>query len=257
MMFQSIGYNFQHDKNFSIVRQNGLHEYLLLIIRSSSMFVLKNKEMQLTPNSMIILKKHSPHSFGSDGSVYVNDWVTFTFNSDTEGYLFDKILFDRFVESKKLVDECSNIVKLMQTENLNENTDKNIILNLLFKVVILKFKSGFDDKINDPHYNAISEIRKFIINTPTEKYSTQKLADMAYMSKSYFQHLYKYYFHTTPINDVILSKINYSKQLLFTTNYSVKTISEMLNYNNDIQFIKQFKQFTGETPGQYRNHFSD
>lgn len=256
-MFQSIGYNFQHDKNFSIVRQNGLNEYLLLIIRSSSWFVLNNKKTSLKPCSMIMLKKHSPHSFGSNGSVYVNDWVTFTFDSNTEGYLFDKILFDRFIESKKLVDECSNIVKLMQTENLNEDPDKNIILNLLFKVIILKFQSGFDDKISDPHYNAISEIRKFIINTPTEKYSIQKLANMVYMSKSYFQHLYKSYFYTTPINDVILSKINYSKQLLFTTNYSVKTISEMLNYNNDIQFIKQFKQVTGKTPGQYRKSYYD
>ena len=252
MLFHTIGHDFKHDENFELIRPNGLKEYLLLIIRSDAWFVINNEKMLLKPNSMIILEKDLPHSFGALGSVYINDWVAFTYDCDSEGYLFDKIPFNRFVESKQTVETCSNIVSLMQGERLFGEKDKDMMLNLLFKALLLKLKNAFGGEYNDVHYSTLTEIRRKIYNAPAEKYTVQMFADMSYMSKSYFQHLYKKYFHTTPIEDVIASRIDYAKQLLCATNFSVRLISEMLNYGNDMQFIKQFKQVTGKTPGQYR-----
>lgn len=250
MIFNSVGHDFRHSEDFKLIRPNGLKEYLLLIIRSDAWFIINNEKMRLKPNSMIMIEQNTPHSFGADGGRYINDWVAFNFDAGKEGFLFDKIVFNKFAQSNKIVQDCSDLIKLMQNERLSG--EKEMISELLFKVILIKFQSAFEEEEIGLHKNKMSEIRNLIYNTPTEEYSVQKLADKAYMSKSYFQHLYKQCFNTTPIKDVIASRINYSKQLLFTTDYLIKTISEILNYENDIQFIKQFKLLTGESPGQYR-----
>ena len=52
------------------------------------------------------------------------------------------------------------------------------------------------------------------------------------------------------------NKPYHNKQLLSSSNYSVKEISDMLNYSSDTQYIKQFKLITNMTPSEYRKALS-
>ena len=57
-----------------------------------------------------------------------------------------------------------------------------------------------------------------------------------------------------PIADMIHSRIEYAKDLLSSSDYTVKMIADELSYPSDIQFIQQFKSVTGQTPKTYRKH---
>lgn len=94
----------------------------------------------------------------------------------------------------------------------------------------------------------IQKIRNNIYANPNKKFTIEKLAAKINLSKSYFQHCYKLCFNTTPIADVINSRIEYSKQLLVSTNFSISEITDIIGYKNDTQFIKQFKNVVKKTP---------
>jgi len=46
--------------------------------------------------------------------------------------------------------------------------------------------------------------------------------------------------------------MEFAKSLLLSTEYTINEISEILNYTNDTQFMRQFKSKTGMTPSKYR-----
>lgn len=256
MIFNSIGYNFCHDKNFNIVRPQGLDEYLLLIIRSKAYFGHENDRTKIEPCSLVIFRKKTPQYFGADNDVYINDWISFDMNSEEEKAFKDTVVFDKIVQSED-VEVCSEIIKLMQNEMYSADMYKDETLNLYFKIIRKKLSKIFgSSEPNKPYHNKLLSIRTDIYNNPWIKHSVKNLSNEINISESYFQHLYKKYFAVSPIADEINSRVEYSKQLLSSSNYSVKEISDMLNYNSDTQYMKQFKLITNMTPSEYRKAFS-
>ena len=51
-------------------------------------------------------------------------------------------------------------------------------------------------------------------------------------------------------------KISRAKDLLITTNMSIKQIGYYLSYDNIKYFMRLFKKKTGFTPSEFRNNFS-
>lgn len=254
MKFTSIGYNFCHDKNFKIVRPNGLGEYLLIIIRTKAYFENDGNRINLNPNSLIVFHKKTPQCFGADDDLFINDWVSFDMNQEEERLFKDTIIFDKFIESEE-VQICSEIIMLMQKEWHSSNQYKNETLSLFFQIIQKKLNNAFyGSEPNKIYYNDLCSIRTNIYNNPSAKYSVKNLAAELHISPSYFHHLYKKYFKVSPIADAINSRIEYSKQLLTSTNYSVNIISAMLGYSCDTQFMKQFKLITNMTPLEYRRY---
>ncbi len=52
-----------------------------------------------------------------------------------------------------------------------------------------------------------------------------------------------------------IRKIDHMKDLLLTTNYSIKHIADILGYSNENQFINHFKYHVGLSPTKFRNNF--
>lgn len=251
----SIGYNFTHGNDFGISRPNGLNEYLFLIIRSTAIFEINGQKLHITPNSMILINKNTPHAFHADGELFINDWIALNISETEHRHLCEKgIKFNKFSSSSDVV-ICSDIINFIQNENLSESVFKeNNIMNML-QIIFNKLQDSFtNNNIRKRYYNELTKIRNRIYCNPAENYSITQLSNEVNLSKSYFQHCYKLYFKTSPIADVINSKIEYAKQLLLSTNFSVATIAEMVGYTNDMQFIKQFKAVTHTTPNKYRNN---
>ena len=257
MNLVSIGHNYCHNRSFQIDRPNGIDEYLLLIIRSKAVFRFGDQDVKVNPNSLILFNKGTPQHFRAVDDLYVNDWITFTLSPEKERlFINENIPFDVIFESNE-VDACSEIIKLIQKEWCSVNTSKDDVLGLYFKILYIKLKGIFNqsDKIK-PYYNQLLMVRTRIYNDPSAEYRIKDLAGDLNLSNSYFQHLYKNYFGISTISDVINSRIEFSKQLLSSTNYTIKEVSEILGYENDTQFMRQFKLKTGMTATEYKKTFS-
>lgn len=102
------------------------------------------------------------------------------------------------------------------------------------------------------NYEKFALLRSKIYTRPYLKWDIANLAHQICLSPSYFQHLYKEQFGITCKADIIQARIEYAKLLLQNSSMSIRFVSEQCGYENDIHFMRQFKQKTGLTPTQYR-----
>lgn len=72
------------------------------------------------------------------------------------------------------------------------------------------------------------------------------------VSCGYFHALYKKYFDTTFLADVVRARVQAAEELLVSSADSVERIAARCGYNNTEHFIRQFRARTGTTPTGYR-----
>ena len=101
----------------------------------------------------------------------------------------------------------------------------------------------------------ISRLRLEMLSRPCEKWLVEDMAKSVSLSPSRFHVLYKAYFRTTPMRDLINARIDHAKLLLLENREeTLAVIAEKLGYRNPYDFSRQFTKFTGITPGAYRKN---
>ena len=99
----------------------------------------------------------------------------------------------------------------------------------------------------------IFQLRQSVLSQPEKRWSVEEMAKLVNLSPSRFHSVYKTLFGTTPIRDVVESKMDYAKTLLLSDEFtSIPDVAERLKYQSPYYFITQFKAVTGASPGAYR-----
>ncbi len=117
--------------------------------------------------------------------------------------------------------------------------------NLSYK---LNNKIPYGDTLKEQLYR----LRREIMLAPQNEWSIEKIASGLGVSVSYFQHSYKAEFSVSCLDDIILSRIERAKQLLSSSDLRISEIAEQCGYQSNRHFSRQFKQYTGTTPTEYR-----
>lgn len=78
------------------------------------------------------------------------------------------------------------------------------------------------------------------------------LAKLLAMSQFHFSHLFKQSLGISPYQYLLQQRIEWAKQLLKKTERSIMDIALECGFNSHSHLSKQFRQFTGTTPGMYR-----
>lgn len=120
------------------------------------------------------------------------------------------------------------------------------ILNLVFEI---SMKNMYKQ-------NGLYNIRKAVNyieeNYTMEDISIEKLAELCSLHPTYFAHVFKEAYGTSPKSYIIGLKIKRAKEYLAHSDYSVNEISELVGYSDPAYFSSAFKKETGETPTEYK-----
>ena len=256
MQLKSIGYNRGHNERFELKRPPRIIEYVMLVMRSNVFFGAGDEKVYAPPGTVFIYDKTTPHHFGANGEPFLHDWITFDLTESERNEFFSRgLILDRPIKTTDVF-TLSELIKTIQREKYSGSPSAKECANLYLRILLLKTVEQMCNNVQKSNYYAeLDQLRAKIYAFPAKKWSAQMLAEKMNLSVSYFQHLYKEQFGVSPIADVINSRIEYAKYLLFSTNYSVKSISDELGYPSDIQFIQQFKTVTGKTPNNYRKKY--
>lgn len=103
------------------------------------------------------------------------------------------------------------------------------------------------DAIIDLVFNEDSEV-----NVKSSVYLSEKLGH----SYGYLSNLFSEVTYTSIENFIIIQKIEYTKQLLLTTDLSLTEIAFKLNYSSVAHLSTQFKNATGITPSAFQRIIS-
>ncbi|HBC88238.1 MAG TPA: hypothetical protein DCZ94_14905 [Lentisphaeria bacterium] len=99
----------------------------------------------------------------------------------------------------------------------------------------------------------LSHIRDHMMGTLTKSHSIGFLAKRAGMSKYHFIRSYKKCTGLTPMQDLLLIRLEAACNLLTTTEMTLKQVAEETGFCDEYYFSRMFRKQYGTTPGAFRH----
>lgn len=250
MILHALGMDFRHDSDFMINRPDGSGDNLLIIFKSSAVIDTGNGIMAVPPDTAVIYSHAHPQIYGSDGTQYINHWLHFDCEGDLAFFERAHVPFDCLICPAD-ISSAEAVMTQLSEESLSGGDPLCIDLLLRLLIARLGDSSGVYEQ-HTAHYQALRSLRAEIYRDPSKWGSVAVMAERMSMSSSHFQALYKKEFGTSCVEDVISARMETAKYYLKNTALSVKKIAELCGYENDVHFIRQFRQRVGMTSREYR-----
>lgn len=241
--------------------------HIIWVEKGSATHLVDFNPVKLAKNSILFINKAKVHLFDSVGK-YEGKLILFTDsffckNQDDIDFLNSTILFNDLLETSALKldginERLCQLLELMCEElgNDGSSVQRDVLQNYLHNFLLLcdrdKRRQGFKEipKGADKDY-AILFVS--LVNEHFSKIrSVQAYAEMIHISEKRLNRATTHVIGKPPkeiISERVLLEI---KRLLVHTNQSIKEIGFDLGFNEPTNFIKYFRQQTGQTPSEFR-----
>jgi YesN/AraC family two-component response regulator len=106
------------------------------------------------------------------------------------------------------------------------------------------------------HFSVLRKAERYIWENYTRKISLQEIADASGLSASYFSTIFKEEMGENLSSYLNRLRVEKASGMLITTNMSISGIAAACGFEDQSWFSKIFKNYTGFTPGKYREQGS-
>ena len=255
MKLNAAGMGNCHGADFEINRPNGSGDNLLIIFKTRAEAEINGETIKVRPDSAILYAKGEPQLYRADGDIYINHFIHMDCCENDGFHLETGMPFGRVV---KLINtaEAEEIMRIIGREKLSSLPSREKYMDLLIRMLLLKLGDGCrtdnSSVAANPHSSALSQLRGEIYNSAGQFASVEELAARVNLSPSHFQRLYKEQFGVSCYEDLLSARIKAAQYYLKSTDMSVKEIAAVCGYENDVCFMRRFRERTGVTPTVYR-----
>lgn len=238
MIFQKNGINFVAANNKTCIIQ-------LKISESQKLLKQWNYSIDQLYSSFINISKNNV--FDIIPLEYNQDYISFLGIVHNAKYLDESL--DRFVSNCNQIFKCSFTYELLSgLVNFSELSE------ILSKILIPS--NGPKKQKNNIHFS-INHALKYIEEHYFEPISLNMLAEHISLSPYHTSRLFKQHTGDSFVNYINQYRINKAKQFLLTSSKTISEISDEIGFSSKNYFIRIFRRYTGITPTEYRNRYSD
>lgn len=235
-----------HSGDFKVLREHGYPHYLLLITKTPALFEYEGEWREAPAGCALLFRPGQRHSYTALGESYSDFWAHIQSSSPL---LYEGFPFGRPIPLAA-PERFTALFSVMLGEFFSARRTRESVLSSLCSALVEMLSSEVELK-GTLFYSFLS-LREDIFRSPECEWTAEGAAARLNLSKGYFHTLYKQYFGTTFLSDVIISRVQAAEDLLSSSQESVSRIAERCGYLNEEHFIRQFSQFTGTTPHRYR-----
>lgn len=108
-------------------------------------------------------------------------------------------------------------------------------------------------KNSPPHSAAVRAAVNYIHSHLQEKLTLDRLVQISGLSSGRFSHLFKDETGLSPMNYLMLKRLETAQTMLIYTEYTLTEISTILGFSSESHFIQSYKRHWKITPGRFRN----
>ncbi len=255
ILVSNCGFDSRHHFGFDIKHPNGNGSYILMFVKTEAFFEIAGEIVDTTPNTAILYDKNAYIHYGCHAQSYSDDWIHFDFSEEEN--LIEKLNLPRnhpfpLLDTSLLTEYVKIIVSKYLSSNLYKVQIIDSLMHALLYSLAAQVHASNDERQKNKYFLPLNQIHRNIQNAPHKKWDVASIAREVNLSPTHFQRLYKSFFGTTCIQDIIQSRIKNAQFYLRTTDMSIQSLSAFCGYDNELHFMRQFKKYTGMTPSEYR-----
>lgn len=251
------GHDSHHPASFVMEHSLGLPDYLLLLVKTDAWFDLDEPHTPTSPNMAILFDPNTRIRYGCDHANYNDDWIHFRFTPQTDDFL-KKELHLPFGQPLCLpqLHALSHQIQSMTHVFHSACGHRERLLDSMTRTLLYsldeQYLSAQSGCTSNRHYEAFQNLRAALYNNPGQPWTIAQMSSSLFLSPSYFQHLYKEFFHCSCQQDIIRARLELAKFHLASSDFSIRSLARFCGYENELHFMRQFKKFEGLTPTEYR-----
>lgn len=215
---------------------------LIFVLDGEVHIAEEDKEYTLYPNEMIVLEPDKRH-FGFKTSKIYTSFYWFHFYTDIE--IPCKICKSQsFYDIKYLL---KRLLHISNTPSYSKNAVDSAGLMVFEELVTLTATGMMTNRA------LISKISEYVRINIKNNITVGEIADYFSYNPDYIGKIFKKYFDTGLKNFIVNERIKLAKEMLFTTNMTVKQISSELGFSTENNFIKFFTYHEHISPVKFRD----
>lgn len=243
------------------------------IVKGKAEFCIDQEEFQVEENQIVYIPsgcRMTCHALSDQFEFYSIRFTTSVFY-EGEDVLKEYFGIPRVMENVGEDFFFKEIYKWVRTEYHAKNYFVRGYLDLLIGSLAMRGRSGQIENENpkseekdiekarkraiksskqiDPRVQMVAD---YVVLHPKEKYTPEKMANMAELSKQRFSSLFKTNMGKAPMAYVREIRLTTAARALLVSNDNINDIAYAVGYEDANYFIREFKEAFGFTPNQYR-----
>jgi AraC-like DNA-binding protein len=274
----NAGYAVHHaDWNYKNVNSPFARIYLVTE-GEATLHISSGASHRLLPGHLYLIPPFTPHSYQCDGlyalyyihiyetaasgHLFFEDYIypTETVASDYERRLVEQLLAVNPHRELKHFDPKSYDTSSMLMHNIAIDSQSPLSTTLSTRGILYQLLARFAEGAQEKYRTTddrIKSVLRLIRRNIDREIDMEKMMETCCLSKAHFIRLFKREIGQTPVQYILLKKMEKAQLLLLTTNQTVKDIAYSLSFDNIGYFDRTFKRLTGVTPGEYRVSLRD
>ncbi|TDF98589.1 helix-turn-helix domain-containing protein [Paenibacillus piri] len=161
-----------------------------------------------------------------------------------------KVISDKGLEIKEFLDPKENIYDRIES-CANVDEIKSYISSFLHQLIVRTEEKRLTRSGNETIKQVMSYLEQHYMDSDL---SLNLLASRFGLSVPYMSKLFKETTETNFMDWLIQIRMEKSKELLLDPKLKINAIAESVGYNSAHSFIRIFKKYTGQTPGEFREN---
>ena len=247
-----------HPSGYYFSWENGriLHEYqILYITEGSGILETRKNKYTLTQGSVMIISpgkwhRYRPHKKSGWVESYVGFDGKFAKHILTSETMVHQLPVINCGLNEELIDSFFKIFEITQKEKPGyQQVAAGEVIKLIGQVLSLVKNKDFSGK----PIESIIEAARFTIHEQLNlEINFRELAEQNNIGYSYFRKMFKKYTGISPGQYHLQQRISKAKDLIVTTDKSIKEIAWETGFESIYYFSRIFKEKLGRTPSEFR-----
>lgn len=226
---------------------------LCYIKRGSGNYLIEEQIYPIHEGDFIIINPNVEHTEMSIGEIPL-EYIILGVEGFTLSFRekLDHIIFDCRKEHADFV----FYMDLLLQEMTEKEDGYDLICKNLLEVLITKLKRlaplTFEEAPSVKSNRECAKLKKYIDANYTQDISLETLAGISHLNKYYMVHAFTKLFGCSPINYLCSVRIQASKELLASTDYSITEIAQSSGFSSQSYFAQCFLKHCHMTASAYR-----
>ena len=257
------GVKYYHAPDFCLHRSHGSGDYIFIkFLNKATIEFLGQKHIAEPGNCIFFSPKCAHRLSGYNDEGLANDWLHFKGQNGRKIMAKYNLPINTVIPTvnvsfvrgiiNNIKKEISEI-QIPHSNRMNEILFETLCINLARSL-----ESEHEFRLSSSkreHFDNFRKLRRKMLETFCEDWTVEKMATEVYMSSSRFAVLYKEFFGTSPIAELLEVRISNAKWLLTSTTCSVKSIARQSGFKNVYYFSRKFNEYVGCPPTKYYTNY--